>query len=88
MRLENKIALVTAAASGMGRAGVIRFAAEGAQVAAVDIDQAALDAVVKEITDAGGDAVAIKADLTKDNECHRIVDDTIGVFWGSWVTVA
>ena len=69
MRLENKIALVTAAASGMGRAGVIRFAAEGAQVAAVDIDQAALDAVVKEVTDAGGDAVAIKADLTKDNEC-------------------
>ena len=80
MRLENKIALVTAAASGMGRAGVIRFAAEGAQVAAVDIDQAALDAVVKEITDAGGDAVAIKADLTKDNECHRIVDDTIDAF--------
>ena len=59
MRLENKIALVTAAASGMGRAGVIRFAQEGARVAAVDIDQAALDAVVKEVTDAGGDAVAI-----------------------------
>ena len=36
MRLENKIALVTAAASGMGRAGVVRFAAEGAQVAVVD----------------------------------------------------
>ena len=46
MRLENKIALVTAAASGMGRAGVVRFAAEGALVVAVDITQAALDAVV------------------------------------------
>ena len=82
MRLENKIALVTAAASGMGRAGVVRFAAEGAQVAAVDIDQAALDAVVKEVTDAGGDAVAICADLTKDDECHRIVDDAIKAFGG------
>ncbi|MDP6350533.1 MAG: SDR family NAD(P)-dependent oxidoreductase, partial [Chloroflexota bacterium] len=56
MRLENKIVLITAAASGMGRAGVLRFAAEGAQVAAVDIDQASLDAVVKEVTDAGGSA--------------------------------
>ena len=82
MRLENKIALVTAAASGMGRAGVVRFAAEGAQVAVVDIDQAALDAVVKEVTDAGGDAVGINADLTKDDECHRIVDDTIDAFGG------
>ncbi len=82
MRLKNKIALVSAAASGMGRAGVVRFAAEGAQVAAVDIDQAALDTVVKEVTDAGGDAVAIYADLTKDDECHRIVDDTIDAFGG------
>ena len=82
MRLENRIALVTAAASGMGRAGVIRFAQEGARVAAVDIDQAALDTVVKEATDAGGDVVAINADLTKDEECHRIVDDTVEAFGG------
>ena len=82
MRLKNKIALVSAAASGMGRAGVIRFAAEGAQVAAVDIDQAALDTVVKEVTDAGGEAVAINADLTKDEECPRIVDDTVEAFGG------
>ena len=39
MRLNKKIALVPAAASGMGRAGVTRFAHEGAQVAAVDIDE-------------------------------------------------
>jgi NAD(P)-dependent dehydrogenase (short-subunit alcohol dehydrogenase family) len=38
MRLENKIGIVTAAASGMGRAGAIRFAAEGASVAVVDLD--------------------------------------------------
>ena len=82
MRLKNKIALITAAASGMGRAGTLRFAAEGAQVAAVDIDQDALDAVVKEVTDAGGSAVGICADLTQDTDCHRIVDDTVAAFGG------
>jgi NAD(P)-dependent dehydrogenase (short-subunit alcohol dehydrogenase family) len=49
MRLANKIGLVTAAGSGMGRAGVIRFAKEGAKVAVVDLDQAAVDAAVAEI---------------------------------------
>ena len=68
MRLANKIALVTAAASGMGRAGVIRFAAEGAKVAAVDIDKKGLDSVVQEITDAGHEAISICADLSDDEE--------------------
>ncbi len=39
MRLQNKIGIVTAAASGMGRAGAVRFAAEGAAVAVVDLDR-------------------------------------------------
>ena len=38
MRLKDKIGIVTAAASGMGRAGVLRFAREGARVAVVDLD--------------------------------------------------
>src|ERR1700731_627860 len=54
MRLENKIGIVTAAASGMGRAGAIRFAREGAAVGVVDIDQAGVDADVGEITAGGG----------------------------------
>ena len=48
MRLENKVGIVTAAASGMGRAGAIRFAREGAAVGVVDIDQAGVDAVAGE----------------------------------------
>ena len=47
MRLNKKIVLVTAAASGMGRAGVTRFAHEGAQVAAVDIDEKTLTPSLK-----------------------------------------
>ena len=45
MRLEGKIGLVTAAGSGMGRAGAIRFAQEGAAVGVVDVDEGAVAAV-------------------------------------------
>jgi NAD(P)-dependent dehydrogenase (short-subunit alcohol dehydrogenase family) len=62
MRLQGRLAIVTAAASGMGRAGVERFVREGAQVAAIDIDPAALGALVAEF---GSDRVtAIIADLS------------------------
>ncbi|HYZ22034.1 MAG TPA: SDR family NAD(P)-dependent oxidoreductase, partial [Rhodopila sp.] len=66
MRLENKIGIVTAAGSGMGRAGAVRFAREGAAVAVVDLDAAAVEAVVRQITDAGGKALALPGDLTRD----------------------
>jgi len=82
MRLENKITLVTAAASGMGRAGVIRFAAEGSKVAAVDVNEKSLNTVIQKITDAGHDAIGICADLTDDGECARIVTDTVKHFGG------
>ena len=44
MRLANKIGIVTAAASGMGRAGALRFAQEGASVGVVDLDEAGANA--------------------------------------------
>src|SRR4026209_2873383 len=64
MRMAGKIGIVTAAASGMGRAGALRFAREGAQVAVVDVDAAGVKRVVGEITAAGGVAHGITADLT------------------------
>ena len=82
MRMKNKIGLVTAAGSGMGRAGAIRFAKEGASVGVVDIDPAAVAAVVKEIEAAGGKAHGIVADLTKDEESRRIVSETAKKFGG------
>jgi NAD(P)-dependent dehydrogenase (short-subunit alcohol dehydrogenase family) len=82
MRLANKIGLVTAAASGMGRAGALRFAREGATIAAVDIDEAGINAVVKEIEAAGGRALAIPADLTKDADSKRIVSEAAAAFGG------
>ncbi len=59
MRLPDKIGLVTGAASGMGRAGAIRFAAEGACVGVVDINGDGVNEVVKEIRAAGGKAIPL-----------------------------
>src|SRR6202171_6013498 len=81
-RLAGKIGIVTAAASGMGRAGALRFAREGAQVAVVDVDGAGVQRVVSEITAAGGTAYGLVADLTKDEDSRRIVWDTVARFKG------
>ena len=82
MRMEGKIGLVTAAGSGIGRAGAIRFAKEGASVGVVDIDADAVGAVVAEIKAGGGKALAITAELSKDEESRRIVHDTVSHFNG------
>ena len=82
MRLKNKIGIVTAAASGMGRAGAIRFASEGASVAVVDLNQEATDAVVRQITAAGGNAIGLSGDLTSDDFARDIVRQTAKHFGG------
>ncbi|MGI9383955.1 MAG: SDR family NAD(P)-dependent oxidoreductase, partial [Methyloligellaceae bacterium] len=56
MRLADKVGIVTAAASGIGRAGALRFAAEGAAVGVVDVDAEGVESVVAEIGSAGGRA--------------------------------
>ena len=80
MRLQNKIGIVTAAGSGMGRAGAIRFAQEGASVAVVDVNEAAASAVVKQITDAGGKAIALAGNLLDDGFSRQIVRETTRAF--------
>jgi NAD(P)-dependent dehydrogenase (short-subunit alcohol dehydrogenase family) len=80
--MQNKIGIVTAAGSGMGRAGAIRFAKEGASVAVVDLNADAAAAVVKDITDAGGKAMAISGDLTDDAFARNIVRDTVRAYGG------
>src|SRR6201982_839086 len=82
MRLDNKVGIVTAAASGMGRAGATRFAREGAAVGVVDIDQAGVDAVVGEITAAGGRALGLVGDLRQDDFARNVVRRTANAFGG------
>lgn len=74
-RLENRIALITAAGSGMGRAGAIRFAQEGAHVYVTDLSQEAADETVAQITAAGGRATSRRLDVTDLNAIRRLIDE-------------
>ena len=81
MRLENKVAIVTGAATGIGKAIAIRFAKEGACVAVdyVGDDHPALD-VVQEIKNQGGKAVCIEGDVSKQDEVRNLVAQTVNAF--------
>ncbi|MEV7633042.1 SDR family oxidoreductase [Microbacterium sp. NPDC089318] len=74
MRLENKKAIVTGGAGGIGRATSLAFAAEGASVAVVDLNADAAEAVAEEIRAAGGTAVAIAADVSSEDDIIRVVE--------------
>ncbi len=78
--LKGKVALITGAASGMGRAAAVLFAAEGAQVAVVDINDKLGAEVVSEIQQKGGQATYIHADVSKVPELERMVQETVKTF--------
>ncbi len=73
MRLEGKVALITGAGSGIGRETAVLFAKEGAQIVAVDINDAAGAETVQMITDAGGEAVYVHADVSSDADSENMV---------------
>ena len=79
-RLAGKVAIVTGAGSGIGRASAIRFAAEGAQVGCADRDQRGLDTTVEEIRDAGGRAIACAVDVTDEKLVEQMVEETTDAF--------
>jgi NAD(P)-dependent dehydrogenase (short-subunit alcohol dehydrogenase family) len=73
MRLKDKVALITGAGSGIGRETALLFAAEGAKVVAVDVNDAAGNETVAMIKRNGGDAVYVHADVSKAAECENMV---------------
>ena len=72
MRLAGKAGLITGAASGIGRAGALRFAAEGAAVAVVDVDANRTKETVAAIEKRGGKAIALVGDL-RDSDFSRSI---------------
>ena len=80
-RLHDKVALVTAAASGIGRATALRFAAEGAQVLALDRSAEGLAETVAAIAAAGGQALAVTADITQAMAARAAVEQALAA-WG------
>ena len=81
-RFEGKVAFVTGAASGIGRATALAFAQEGATVAVVDLDEHGANAVARDIQDAGGTALALRCDVSKSAEVRAALDRTIEAFGG------
>jgi len=72
MRLNEKIAIITGAGSGIGEATAVRFAEEGARLVLNDINAANLDAVVERIRAAGGQAVTAPADISVEEQAASI----------------
>ena len=78
--VAGKVIVITGAASGMGRATAHLFADEAAVVALIDINKEALDSVVSEIIDAGGQAEGWQLDVSKANEIAPVIDDIANKF--------
>ncbi|MDQ1142541.1 SDR family NAD(P)-dependent oxidoreductase [Pedobacter agri] len=78
--LNNKVAIVSGAGSGIGRAIAITYAAEGAKVVVADINEEHANETVKLIKDNGGAAIAIKADSSKAEENKRLVEETVNQY--------
>ena len=88
MKLKEKAAIVTGAASGIGREIALTYAREGAKVAIADLNQKAADATAAEINAAGGKAIGVAMDVASEEAVNAGVAKTIAVFGGVDVLVS
>lgn len=79
-RLEERVAIITGAASGIGRASAKRLAKEGARVSIGDIDFAGATEVVQEIKSAGGHAMCVETDVSNEDAFRALIAKTIDHF--------
>lgn len=80
MRLQGKVAIITGAGSGMGRAMALRFSQEGATIVAADWNEATLDAVVNEIKAMGGEVTGIKVNIAAQADAEGLIDQTVATY--------
>jgi NAD(P)-dependent dehydrogenase (short-subunit alcohol dehydrogenase family) len=85
--LEGKRAIVTGAASGIGRATAVLLAREGAAVVAADLDEAGVLSVVATIEAEGGRAAGVPCDVTVETDCRRLVETATTGFGGLDIVV-
>lgn len=78
--LEDRVAIVTGGSSGIGRASALVFAREGAKVVIADVDVAGGEETVKMIKKAGGEAICVKADVTKAAQVDALVNKAVKTY--------
>jgi 3-hydroxybutyrate dehydrogenase len=87
-QLKDKIAIVTGAASGIGKAIAERYAREGAKVAIADMNIAAAQAVAEELKGQGASTLAVAADVTDEGQVNAAVDAVVEAWGGVDVLVS
>ncbi|HXX59353.1 MAG TPA: 3-oxoacyl-ACP reductase family protein [Dehalococcoidales bacterium] len=80
MRLENRVAIVTGAGQGIGKAIALKLASEGASIVISDVNLETAQRVVDEIKSKGGKGLALKADVSKKEEVQKMVKDALEYF--------
>lgn len=80
MKLKDKIAIITGAASGMGKEIAKLYAKEGAKIVVSDINEEGAKATVDEIKNQGGTAIAVKANVAVEEDIQNLVDTTVDTF--------
>lgn len=80
MRLADKVAIITGAAGGMGKADALLFAKEGAKVAITDMLEDKLQEVVREIKENGGEAIGFNQNVVSEGDWARVVSETVAKF--------
>ena len=80
MRLENKVALITGAASGMGQAAAVEFARAGARVAMSDVNEEGLATTAQLVSDAGGVCISITGSVADSGDVKTMVGRTVDAF--------
>ena len=73
MRLEGKVAVITGAGSGIGRESALLFSQEGARIVVADVNEEAGRKVAGELKSAGGEAVYVRADVSKSSEAEAMI---------------
>lgn len=85
--LESKVAIVTGAGSGIGKAIALLYAAEGAKLVVSDIAEKGGQETVSEIRAKGGEAIFVKADTSKSDDSKKVVEEAVKQFKGLHIAV-